>query len=195
MLRRLLTSGRDLIGMSRLRRLLPEGSLVLGAGSRFQVANVSARPGCRLHIGAGSLIEASITFERDGAAVMVGERTFVGRSALSVAERVTIGADVLIAWGVTIMDHDSHSIRFTERRHDVSDWLCGHKDWSHVPMAPVTIGDKSWIGTGATILKGVSVGEGGIVAAGSVVTHDVPPWTIVAGNPARKIRELAVDER
>ena len=57
------------------------------------------------------------------------------------------------------------------------------------------IGGRGWIGFGATILKGVTVGEGSIVAAGAMVTHDVPPYCIVGGNPARLIRELEDHER
>jgi galactoside O-acetyltransferase len=60
---------------------------------------------------------------------------------------------------------------------------------------PVKIEDKVWIGFNSIILKGVTVGEGAIVGAGSVVTKDVPPYTIVAGNPARIIRELTPEER
>ncbi len=58
--------------------------------------------------------------------------------------------------------------------------------------APVSIGDDVWIGGGVTILPGVTVGDGAVVGAGSVVTHDVPPYTVVAGNPARIIREIGV---
>jgi acetyltransferase-like isoleucine patch superfamily enzyme len=59
----------------------------------------------------------------------------------------------------------------------------------------VKICDRVWIGFGVTILKGIIVGEGAILAAGTVVTRDVPPYCIVGGNPARVIRELSDDER
>lgn len=57
-------------------------------------------------------------------------------------------------------------------------------------MAPVYIGDKVWIGFNVIILKGVDIGEGAVVAAGSVVTKNVPEWTLVGGNPAKVIRQL-----
>jgi len=64
-----------------------------------------------------------------------------------------------------------------------------------VSIAPVTIENKAWIGARAIILKGVTVSEGAVVAAGSVVTKDVPPWTIVGGNPATILRPLTEEER
>ncbi|MBI5136924.1 MAG: hypothetical protein HZA24_06245 [Nitrospirae bacterium] len=93
------------------------------------------------------------------------------------------------------MDHDSHSLAFNERQHDVADWMAGRKDWTHVNRAPVRIRDRAWIGARSMILKGVEVGQGAVVGGGAVVTRDVPPWTIVAGNPARVIRELTDAER
>ena len=62
-------------------------------------------------------------------------------------------------------------------------------------MKPVRIGDKAWLGLRVIILKGVEIGEGAVVAAGSVVTKDVPSWTIAAGNPAKVIREIPIEER
>ena len=56
---------------------------------------------------------------------------------------------------------------------------------------PVVLGDRVWVGLGATILGGVTVGEGAVVAAGAVVTRDVAPWTVVGGTPARQIGERA----
>lgn len=112
-----------------------------------------------------------------------------------LAEAITLGDDVVISWGVTIVDHNSHAVAWEDRASDVLDWGRGHKDWSSVKILPVLIEDKVWVGFNAIILKGVTIGEGAIVAAGAVVTKDVPPHTIVAGNPARVIRNLAEPER
>ena len=65
-----------------------------------------------------------------------------------------------------------------------------NKDWSVVNSNPIKICDDVWIGMNVIILKGVTVGEGAIVGAGSVVTKDVPAWTVVAGNPARVVKVL-----
>jgi acetyltransferase-like isoleucine patch superfamily enzyme len=102
-----------------------------------------------------------------------------------------------MAWGVTVFDHDSHSVLFSERRHDVTDWLAGdgqRKAWNTVAIRPITIGNKAWIGCNAIILC-VDIGEGAVVGAGSVVTRNVEPWTIVAGNPARVIRDIPEGKR
>ncbi len=88
-------------------------------------------------------------------------------------DKVEIGEDVAIARDVIIRDTDSHKI--------VAE--------NHKVTAPVKIGNHVWIGTRAIIMKGVTVGDGAVIAAGAVVTKDVPPKTIVAGVPAKVIRE------
>jgi galactoside O-acetyltransferase len=73
----------------------------------------------------------------------------------------------------------------------------GHsaKDWSNVHHAPIVIRDKAWIGFGAIVLKGVTIGEGAVVGAGSVVTKDVPDWTVVGGNPAQVLYSISPEQR
>ena len=79
--------------------------------------------------------------------------------------------------------------------HDVEQWIKGRKDWSGVKIAPVQIENRAWLGFNVSVLPGVIIGEGAIVGACSLVTKSVPAWTIVAGNPARVLRELTTDER
>ena len=71
----------------------------------------------------------------------------------------------------------------------------GHPREILLDESPVRICDDAWIGAGAIVLRGVTVGQGGVVAAGAVVTKDVLPYSIVAGNPAVLVRELSPDER
>ena len=101
----------------------------------------------------------------------------------------------MIAWDVTILDNDSHSTVFCFRKNDVLNWRNGYQDWSHVPSSPITICSKAWVAFGAAISKEVTIGEGAVVAAMAVVTKDVPPWVIVAGNPARIVREMSLEEQ
>jgi len=94
-------------------------------------------------------------------------------STIFCFDNIKIGHGVVIAQNVTIRDSDNHQIL----------------DARHVPSKPIVIGDHVWICTNATILKGVTIGNGAIVAAGAVVTKDVPPRTMVGGVPATIIRK------
>jgi len=167
----------------------------LGRGSRATHKKIVVQEGCSIAIGDDSLIDAGISFDKPDARVTIGNRTFIGASSLVCAQSIVIGDDVMIAWGSTLVDHNSHALSWSERRDDVVNWGRGVKDWSFVKTAPVVVRDKAWIGFNCIILKGVTIGEGAIVGAGSVVTKDVPPYTVVAGNPARTVRELRLDER
>lgn len=169
--------------------------LDVGEGARVNYWKIRPGIGCSLRIGCGAIVEARIAFEKAGARVEIGDRTFVGGAQLSCASAIEIGSDVLIAWGCVLFDHGSHALKFSERSGDVERWRRGEKDWSSVLMQTTSIGDKVWIGYGSIVLPGVTIGEGSIVGAGSVVTRDVPPWTIVAGNPARMVRDIREDER
>jgi len=96
---------------------------------------------------------------------------FDGDVRIACSTKITIGDEVRFGWGVTVMDSDFHSI-------------------DGAPAgAPVRIERRAWIGVDAKIMKGVVIGEGAIVAAGSVVTRDVAPATLVGGVPARLIKD------
>lgn len=193
LLKRLL--GYDRLKEKRIRAVLVEATAAHGAQINWSQVEPAGKSGCSLTVGRDSLVNCRVSYDRDNAKVSIGERTFIGASQLVCSNSITIGNDVMISWGVTIVDHNSHSVRFSEREKDVLDWRENKKDWSTVNTAPVVIGDKAWLGFNSIILKGVTVGEGAVVGAGSVVTKDVAPWTIVGGNPARVIRELSEDER
>lgn len=159
------------------------------------LAKVRGGKQCFLKVGSESVVLGGLHFERNGARITIGEKTFIGNSSLVAASNIDIGNNVLISWGVTVVDHNSHSLCYSERAEDILDWKNGTKDWSNVISKPVYISNKAWIGFNSIILKGVKIGEGAIVGAGSVVTKDVPAWTIVAGNPAKVIREIPENER
>ena len=102
---------------------------------------------------------------------------------------VVIGDRVLISHGVNIHDHIAHSLSADERhKHFVEIVTAGHPiNLLNVSSKSIVIEDDTWIGFNATILKGVTIGKGAIVGACSVVTKDVPAYTIVVGNPAKII--------
>ena len=162
----------------------------VGNGSTVAWRRIRRVSGNRLSIGENSIIHADISFEASGGETRIGNRTFLGRSHLICYRNLAIGDDVIMSWGVTIVDHDSHSLDWTERRNDVLDWGKGRKNWAVVAHAPVIIADKAWIGFNVSILKGVTIGEGAVIGACSVVTRDIPPYSVAAGNPARVVRSL-----
>lgn len=137
--------------------------------------------GSSIHIVKGSTIDIgkSVSFYQNvkidlrsaGAQVKIGENTFINRdSKIFCKDIVHIGNRCAISWDVTIMDNDFHYI--------------GDNDNSK----PIYIGDDVWIGCHSLILKGVHIGDGAVIAAGSVVTKDVPSHAVVGGNPAKVIK-------
>lgn len=95
-----------------------------------------------LRIGCNSIVNCRIDFDGPDGSVFIGSRCFIGASHLVCREKITIGDDVIISWGVTIVDHNSHALEWEHRRNDVTDWGQGRKDWSHVDIRPVEIHDK-----------------------------------------------------
>ena len=142
-------------------------------------AKIKILRGYSLRIGKGSIIEGTIITELSDAKVIIGENSFIGGSKIISACEIDIGDDVMVSWNVTIYDHNSHSIKWSERKNDVTDWYQGRKNWQSVEVGKIEIKNKAWIGFNSIILKGVVIGEGSIIAAGSVVTKSVPDWTIV----------------
>ncbi len=151
-------------------------------------------------VGEDCLIAANVIFEGTGGEVLIGNRVYIGSSKIFCRNRVVFEDNILVSWGVTFYDHNSHSLDYLDRRRDITNVLAGYKnengdylnnkDWSSVKSAQIIIKSDSWIGMDAMILKGVTVGEGAIVAARSVVSKDVPPFTVVAGNPAKIVKYL-----
>jgi acetyltransferase-like isoleucine patch superfamily enzyme len=155
----------------RLARQVEGGE---GLRAEHGVKIVRLAPGTTVRIGSGVLLAHDVGLHlRDrGAVLSIGAGSFVNhRSEIIAHARVEIGSNCLFAWDVQVMDSDSHEV----------------DGMPHT--APVVIGDRVWIGCRATVLKGVTIGDGAVVAACSVVTRDVPPRALVAGNPARVVRE------
>jgi acetyltransferase-like isoleucine patch superfamily enzyme len=169
-------------------RLSP--AVKIGRGSSVAWRRIRNVDGNLLVVGENSIIHADISFEQTGGEVRIGDRSFIGRSHLVCYRSLLIGNDVIMSWGVTIVDHDSHSLNWEMRRDDVLDWGKGLKNWQHIAHAPVVVKDKAWIGFNVSILKGVTIGEGAVIGACSVVTRDIPPFTVAAGNPAKVVRSL-----
>jgi len=110
---------------------------------------------------------------------MIGDRTYLQpRVRINCSQEIQIGKDCAISWDVDILDTDFHSI-------------VGLDGQPQTNQAPICIQDRVWVGVGAKILKGVTIGSDSVVAAGAVVTRSAPPSTLVAGCPARVIKQIA----
>lgn len=153
--------------------------------------------GGQIVIGSDSLIEGLLVTETKDAKIEVGDNVFIGSgSVIDATCGIKISNDVLISYQCIIQDSDNHSLRYSLRKNDTSDWKNDrYHNWEVTTKKPITIDKGAWLGARAIILKGVNIGEGAIVGAGSVVTKDVPDWTVVAGNPARIVRKILENER
>lgn len=114
----------------------------------------------------------------DKAKISIGTNTTVGyHTFIFASSKISIGADCMIAPFVYVVDSD-HGIDRSQKMNEQPN-----------QTAPIIIGNDVWIGTGAKILKGVTVGDGAVIAAGAVVKDNVEPYSIVGGIPAKKISE------
>lgn len=164
-------------GVLRFRQIDSSHLVLIGRGvvinkrnGRFTTGGICLlRPACRIAvIGKGD----------SPAHLHIGEGTEIGdRTIINVKQRVEIGARCSISWDSEISDTDFHQVILGDgRRPPVT--------------GPVIIEDDVWIGSRCLILKGVTIGHHSVIAAGSVVHRDMPPYSLVAGNPARRIGEV-----
>ena len=112
----------------------------------------------------------------EGAKLSIGDHTYINRSAsIDCTQEITIGDYCAISDNVQILDSDFHTIT--------------HEGKTSEKSKPIHIGNHVWIGRSAIILKGVTIGDGAIIGAGSIVTKSIPPRCLAVGNPVRVIKE------
>lgn len=127
--------------------------------------------------------QPQISFGRGDAELVIGDGTFIGHACgFNAGRSIRIGRHCLLATEVLVYDMDGHPLDADRRR--------AGEPSPPEDIKPVVIGDDVWIGTGAVVLKGVTIGDRAVIAARSVVTADIPPDSVAAGNPARVIRTL-----
>lgn len=161
----------------------------IGKGADFRKPTCFEIVGPRIHIGDHFHAMATkdgrirlVTWPETEGKIVIGDCVALSPGVrIKSAVSVTVGDACVIAENVYITDADWHGIY--ERIYPPGE------------MAPVTISDNVWISDRATVLKGVTIGKNSIVAAGAVVTQDVPPDTVVGGVPAKPIRKLDPDAR
>lgn len=163
----------------------------LGRSARIiNIGNDSAL----IKIGAGTIVEGSLLTFAHGGQITVGQWCYIGEgSRIWSAGQIDIGNRVMISHNVNIFDNLTHPVDPVSRhQHFRAIATVGHPNRMDLGERPVLIDDDAWIAAGAMVLRGVTIGKAAIVGAGAVVTHDVPPFAIVAGNPARVIRYVTL---
>lgn len=174
------------LGKLPLAREVALGRLYLRRCARGPYVRVVGRPFLRIaptgriELGERVRIISEITRAElavgPGARLVIGARTFLNYGcSLGATQLIQIGERCLVGNYVNIIDNNFHDLY----------------DRTRMPAPqPVIIEDDVWLGTRAIVLPGVHIGRGAVVGAGSVVTDDVPAWSVVAGNPARVVRQL-----
>jgi acetyltransferase-like isoleucine patch superfamily enzyme len=167
------TVGRDLdiYGRPLIRRGLDS---VIVIGDRVQLISSSWRSST------ASCSRTKLRTYYPTARIVFGNRSgMTGGSIIARSKTIRIGEGCMLAPNVTIFDSDFHIAWPPERRHDT---------WETDIDRDVTLDRNVWVGTGAIILKGVTIGENSVIAAGSVVVSDIPPNCVAGGNPARVLK-------
>lgn len=145
-------------------------------------------------IGKNSYINGELKTLIYGGKITIGENSYVGLSTkVWSGEHISIGNNVLISHNVHIIDTTSHEINHLERAESFSNTVEKGGNYTvkgSVKTSPIIIEDYVWINFNVIILKGVTIGKGAIIAAGSVVTKDVQAFVLVGGNPAKVIKTL-----
>lgn len=171
-----LVGGIKIIKKNFLIRLLSKsknGELIIG--NEFKCNN-------KIKSNSIGLIQPCIfNISTSGSKIIIGNNVGISGSSINATTTVTIEDNVLIGSGCLISDTDSHPLLWDDRLYNNND---------KTSKAPITIKKNAFIGARCIILKGVTIGEGAVVGAGSVVSKDVPPYTVVCGNPAKIVKTL-----
>lgn len=175
------------ISVERARWLYYRAVLTRAHPSARIKGPLSVRNEGTITLGQGAILDSTrawpiILDAVQGAAIEIGRDAYINRGCVIAGrEHITIGRGAAIAEQCIIYDTDWHP-------------LPDAPDHARIPTAPVVIGAGAWIGARCIILKGVTIGECAVVGAGSVVTKDVPPRVIAAGNPLRILRGFSLEK-
>ena len=170
-------SGRIVVirrsGLSRLIHSIKSGHIIIG--KYFICAN-------KVRANSIGLIQPCVfNVSTPNSSIEIGNNVGISGSTINATKSITIGNNVLIGSGCLITDTDSHPLHWEDRIRNNN---------AKTKSAPIRIEDNVFIGARSIILKGVTIGEGAVVGAGSVVSQDVPPFVVVCGNPAKIVKSL-----
>ncbi|MEO8665027.1 MAG: acyltransferase [Ignavibacteria bacterium] len=153
-------------------RIENKGSITLGNEMRL----ISAKCGYN----SGNLTGGVFLRTSSVGKIISGDEVYLNGTAIISELEVRLGSRIMIGANTVIMDTNSHNVPYLNRL----------RRWDKIMRKPVVIEDDVWIGANCFILKGVTVGKGSIIGAGSVVNNDVKPFSVYAGNPAVFVKEI-----
>jgi acetyltransferase-like isoleucine patch superfamily enzyme len=159
------------------------------------VGHIMIAPEGRLTVGKECVINGELTAVTGN--ISIGDYVVINQGTrIFSASRIVIEDHVLISWGCNIIDSNMHSLHSADRRKDTqtareairTNTIGQNVDFSSIVSKPVLIKEGAWLGFNVIIMKGVTIGKGAVIDAGSVVTSDVPDYAVVAGNPAKILK-------
>ncbi len=174
---------KEKIELSKRSCLIGEMTSVLSSAN---ILNFQNNPN-KIIIGNYSMICGKLQINEYGGKIQIGNYTYIGENTnVWSGDSVIIGNNVQVSHGVNIIDNNTHSLDAKERHQEYKEIITrgSIQNRGNIKSAPIVIEDDVWISFNASILKGVTIGKGAIIAANSVVTKNVEPYTMVAGNPA-----------
>ena len=162
--------------------LLGKGNVKIGDDFIFSSGD-SINPICRN-------MRGTIHTMTQQSVIEIGDRVGMSSVCLWAKDRISIGNDVNIGADCVIIDNDAHPINYIHRRSSYVEQYGIDALYSKISSSPIEIGNDVWIGARCQILKGVHIGSRSIIAAGSVVTKDIPEDVIAGGNPCKIIKSI-----
>ena len=179
----------------RIHNKIQQKHCIVGSNTKFyrqsNVINMSNKKD-RILIGSGTHIRGEFMVFPYRGKIQIGDDCYVGEGTRIWSEKgISIGNRVLISHNVDIHDSNDHPVEKRARHnHYLSILKEGFREGFDLRGQEICIQDDVWIGFGSCIMKGVTIGEGAVIAAHTVVTRDVPAGVVVGGNPARIIKKI-----
>ena len=184
--------------VSKEKKIRELGAFVKGRVNYDTLPQIKMYPGSRIVIEdgvsiisdpktnpSGILHPCTLVTQSEEAQIIIGKDSGMSGATICCKKKIFIGEYVGLGANVSVFDHDFHAINPYYRKFANNE---------HTACKEVIIDDYAWIGANSIILKGVHIGRGAVVGAGSVVTKDIPPLTIYAGNPARFVKEIVISQ-
>ncbi|MCU0440317.1 MAG: acyltransferase [Raineya sp.] len=177
-----------------INNCIKNGWIEIGENTSIENLNIDIREPLPNHLyiklGNNCIIHGNLIIENSEGGILIDDNTYIGANTTLIStKKIIIGKNVMLAWGITVIDHNSHSLNYDERIKDMCRALNKEKvEWENVEKGEIVVEDYAWIGFNSIILKNVRISKGSIIGAGSVLTKSTEPFSVYGGNPARLIK-------